>query len=104
VQQIPTPGTWIGAIRDIDSHTLDSDEKLHKGDIMVVYSDGVTEAMNDASQQFGIERLTEELDKAPNGPCDQIRDYLISRVRSWMKDQKDDITLVVMRYQGATNP
>jgi phosphoserine phosphatase RsbU/P len=99
VDQLPTPGTWIGAAGNIDGHTVNTDEKLHRGDVMLLYSDGITEAMSPSGEQFGIERLKEELNKA-EGSTEEIRDHIIACVRRWSSDQKDDITLMVLRYHG----
>ncbi len=97
---VTTPGTWVGAVRNIDSGTTDSEQYLEPGDLLVLYTDGVTEAMNEVQQQFGIERLRREVEAVAERTVDEIRDHLLSAVRNHSAHQEDDITLVVLRYRG----
>jgi serine phosphatase RsbU (regulator of sigma subunit) len=103
-ETIATPGTWLGIKPDISKATVDTTCQLLDGDVMVLYTDGITEAMNRKHEQFGIERLSEIVrDHAGMAATsvDAIRDEVVRQVHAWIGggEQGDDITLVVMRYQ-----
>ena len=100
VTTVSTPGTWIGARRDIRRGTVDSTLELSDGDVVLLHTDGATEIRNDAGEQFGLDRLVQALSKIGDREAVAIRDDLLGTVRSWGKAE-DDITLVVLRYRRA---
>jgi serine phosphatase RsbU (regulator of sigma subunit) len=101
VEQIPTLGTWVGATRDIDEANQYSRCVLRDGDVLLLYTDGVIEARNAAGQQFGIERLSNELCRLSHRPATEIRDGLCAAVTSFMAAQNDDIAILVARYRAS---
>lgn len=70
---------------------------LMKGDLLLLYTDGVIEAHNQKDQLFGKERLKESL--LGQGTSQQIGDQLIEKVSRFSRGavQHDDITLVVLQ-------
>lgn len=78
---------------------------LRPGDTLVLYSDGVTEAMDPDDQMFGISRLRELLVGHHDTPLEALKLIILNAVRSFSRgaNQADDITLVVVRYRGTTN-
>jgi sigma-B regulation protein RsbU (phosphoserine phosphatase) len=101
-ERVHTPGTWLGAIRDISRFSEDTTLELEVGDLMVLYSDGVTEARNSDGLQFGIERLGETIEAARTETVEAIRDRVIATVKAWQAKQEDDISIVVVRRLAAT--
>lgn len=95
---IPTAGPWVGGMSDVGHVTVDSRLKLEDGDLMVLYTDGVTEAMNEAGQQFGMDRLTAAVEALRGQPVARIRDKILEEVAAFSPRQEDDITLLVMRH------
>ncbi len=91
-------GTWIGARPDISRVTVDSSFFLEDGDLVVLYTDGVTEAMSSDRRQFDIERLWDAVERLQDERPEVIRDKLLVDVRAWMHEQDDDMTLLVMRH------
>jgi len=75
---------------------------LHQGDILVVYSDGLTEAQNQRKEMFGEERLLEIIEReAPSG-SHAFQQRFLEAVEEFTQGmpQADDITfLVVEKYQ-----
>jgi sigma-B regulation protein RsbU (phosphoserine phosphatase) len=67
---------------------------------MLLYTDGITEAMNDSGKQFGLERLSAALIEVQSAKVEDIRDHVLESVTKWTKDQSDDVTLVVVRQVG----
>jgi serine phosphatase RsbU (regulator of sigma subunit) len=95
---IQTPGTWIGAARDIDAASRDSVFELKKGDLMLLYTDGLTEAKNRQGEQFGLDRVAAVVARLAKEPVEAIRDALLAEVRAWMPKQEDDLTFLIARH------
>ncbi len=98
-QVIETPGTWLGAIRDVSRFTGDSQLMLEDGDLLVLYTDGVTEAMNEDGEQFGQQRLVALVERLRDLPVDRIVELVFEAVEAHMRRQDDDLTLLVIRYR-----
>ena len=75
---------------------------LEPGDLVVVCSDGVTEARNLEGEEFGRERLVTALAQAHGARADTALDALLGAVRKYSAGtaQSDDITALVLRYGG----
>jgi sigma-B regulation protein RsbU (phosphoserine phosphatase) len=77
-------------------HTL----RLDKKDFVIFYTDGVTEALNEAGEDFGMERLQQAIAGTDQScTAHQILEMLLHSLREFMgsADQYDDITLLVAR-------
>ena len=75
--------------------------QLAPGEGLVIYTDGVSEAMNAAGQMFGTQRLRRILRAlAPEVPARAVTARVMSAVRVFVEDypQSDDITLLVLRW------
>jgi sigma-B regulation protein RsbU (phosphoserine phosphatase) len=68
---------------------------LEPGDLVVLYTDGVTESMDRDHQPFGVERLTNVLAAAPQGVA-AVGEAILAAVREHAvgRSQSDDITIV----------
>jgi phosphoserine phosphatase RsbU/P len=73
--------------------------KLLPGDVLVLYSDGVTEAMDASNEEFGEERLSAFLNKNRSMDPERLVEALIRAVHEFSKDGKpgDDVTVAVIR-------
>jgi sigma-B regulation protein RsbU (phosphoserine phosphatase) len=100
-EHIQTPGTWLGGMRDVSRVTKDSKLELAPGDLMALYTDGITEAMNAKGVQFGDERLTHILEENRTESAAVVRDRVIEAVQAWQDRQDDDISVVVIRRPPA---
>lgn len=77
---------------------------LSKGGAVVVYTDGVTDALNSQGEDFGETRLIECLNSLPNGAGAEVIGSLICKsVAEWTAgmDQFDDITILVLSVERA---
>ena len=72
---------------------------LEAGDVLVAFTDGVTEALNIAEEEFGEDRLKALLRGVIHLPAKEISARIAEGLRSWIKDtdQYDDLTFVVMK-------
>jgi sigma-B regulation protein RsbU (phosphoserine phosphatase) len=97
--KLATGGAVIGVFEHFgyEEETLD----MQSGDLLFAYTDGVTEAMNLAGEEYGEERLLLELAAATNSSADEIRDRVVGRLKEWCAGarQHDDLTLVVLKIK-----
>lgn len=75
---------------------------LAPGDTVVLYTDGVTEAIDDVEEEFGMERLQNVFTDKPPQDARDANDAIFSAVRGFVGEtpQFDDITCVTFRYRG----
>ena len=98
VEQLPTMGdSMVGALDGLEYH--ESTLKLEKGDALVMYTDGVTEAMNIDYKQFGEERLKDTLEDVAMHNCQEMVEAIKLDVSSFAGDaeQSDDITVLTLK-------
>ena len=76
--------------------------KLEPGDTLVLFSDGVTEAMDPAEQLFGVPRLREVLTGHMQTPLDELQQIVLQSVENFAHgaSQADDLTLLLVRYRA----
>jgi sigma-B regulation protein RsbU (phosphoserine phosphatase) len=77
--------------------------QLQPGDTVVVFSDGVSEALDKAGEEFGDDRLCAAVTAALARPPQEILDALIDAVRVFAAGaaQNDDMTALIVRYTRA---
>lgn len=97
-------GFPLGLIENIDDFVSYTDVQLNPGDVVVLYTDGITEAENMNGEQYGLERLCEAIKQNWQGSAAEIRQAAIADVRQHIGAQTiyDDITLVVLKQKGET--
>jgi serine phosphatase RsbU (regulator of sigma subunit) len=92
-------GAWIGARRDIAHATRSQSLTLEPGDRVVLYTDGVIEAMDARGQQFSLERAIALLEAERGSPDEVLCNNLVEAARRFATLQQDDMTVVVLSYQ-----
>ncbi len=75
--------------------------KLNAGDIIVFYTDGVTETKNEKEEEFGTERLKQVIDNSHKLGALQIQESIQEAVKDFTSDlnQADDLTLLVIKVK-----
>jgi sigma-B regulation protein RsbU (phosphoserine phosphatase) len=75
--------------------------QLQSGDVLVVYTDGVTEALNPAGVEFGEEKLRSIVTESLQLPARELAEEIIAKVLRWQAQaaQHDDITLIVVKVK-----
>ena len=95
-------GMIVGVFDEIDfeEQTL----TLQPGDVLVVFSDGVSEALNPQGEQFEDARILETLTETTAGNAQERLQALFASVRAFTAGapQSDDVTVLVVCYLGAT--
>ncbi len=94
-------GFPIGLDADIAEFVAETVVQLHSGDVVVLYTDGITEAENMEQVLYGLDRLIEVIQINWQGTAAEIRQGVIEDVRSHIGEQKvfDDITLLVLKQK-----
>jgi sigma-B regulation protein RsbU (phosphoserine phosphatase) len=90
-------GTVIGLFPDFPFK--EAEIQLQSGDILVAFTDGISEAMNHAEEEFDEERLMEAIRTCPSRSAANISSFILEHVDAFTAgaDQHDDMTIVVMR-------
>lgn len=97
IEVIPTTGTWLGIADKINQSQKDISIELKDGDIILLYTDGITEATNKSGKMYGQERLEQALDQYADLPINKIRDKIMAEVNTFQEEQQDDMTVVVIK-------
>lgn len=97
--QLKTGGMVIGLFEDCsyDEDTV----QLQSGDLLITYTDGLTEALNRHDEEFGEERLCRLLISMKSLSAAEIRTKLIEHIQQWCADtaQHDDLTFVLLKVK-----
>jgi sigma-B regulation protein RsbU (phosphoserine phosphatase) len=95
-------GTFpVGLVPEADYVTARIE--LQHDDTLILFSDGVTEAMNPDEQMFEVSRLRGVLHGQQDVPLDQLQKSIFEAVKNFTRgaNQGDDITLLLVRYRAA---
>jgi two-component system, sensor histidine kinase ChiS len=94
-------GFPVGLEADITEFVAQTQVQLHPQDVVVLYTDGITEAENLAGEQYGIDRLCEVVRVNRQHSAQQIKQAVVDDVRSHIGQQKvyDDITLLILKQK-----
>ncbi|BAP57979.1 response regulator receiver domain-containing protein [Thioploca ingrica] len=94
-------GFMIGFMEDISAWLSQTQILLNSGDMIVLYTDGITEAVNSAGEYYGLERLCEIMLRHQQQTVAEIRQAVINDVHQHIGQQKlfDDITLLIIKQK-----
>jgi serine phosphatase RsbU (regulator of sigma subunit) len=92
-------GFPVGLVDDIADFIGMTERRIEKGDVVVLYTDGITEASNMQREQYEVERLCQIIQANYEKSAEQIKQAIIDDVMVYIGDQEifDDITLVVIK-------
>ena len=99
-EMLRTPGTFLAITDDIDHVNSEEHWTVQRGDLLVLLTDGVTEAENSAGKPFGYERVVEAIEARATQPVVTIQNALFDAVTKHSPTLADDCTIVVLRYVG----
>jgi serine phosphatase RsbU (regulator of sigma subunit)/predicted enzyme related to lactoylglutathione lyase len=96
LERLAPTGTVLGLFKEWDCTVAES--CLHSGDVLLLYSDGITETFDDADQEFGEERLIAALRRHRELPALDLLAAVVDEVRAFStREQHDDITAIVAK-------
>jgi sigma-B regulation protein RsbU (phosphoserine phosphatase) len=98
-RQLSSGGTVVGIFED--SAYEQATVQMRAGDVLLAYTDGLSEALDLRGEEFGEARIREALAETSLKSVGEIRDEVVRRVREWCLDapQHDDLTFVVMKVK-----
>lgn len=95
-------GLGLGILRNFNFHKYVqvNEFKYQAGDVLVLYTDGITEACNDEKEQFGFERLQSALTKHADQSPDAIQQGIINDLYDFCGKESlnDDYTLLIVKF------
>jgi PAS domain S-box-containing protein len=94
---VPTTGALLGVFENAELSELEL--SLGPGDVMVLYTDGVSEVRNEAGQ-LGEEGVAAAVARAAGGTASEIADAIEEAVRNKDPEPRDDIAILVVRVTG----
>ncbi len=102
VEQLASGGLPLGIKRDAEYR--EGRTQLQMGDVLVIYSDGVTEAASPSGEEFGPTRLYEVVSRNIDASAAGVRDRIESALTKFSQGTQaaDDITLVIVKRQAET--
>ena len=102
VEQLASGGLPLGIKRDAEYR--EGRTQLQLGDVLVIYSDGVTEAASPSGEEFGPTRLYEVVSRNIDASAAGVRDRIESALTKFSQGTQaaDDITLVIVKRQSET--
>ena len=96
-EEILIRGLPLGGLKN---ETFDIQKrKFNKGDVLVLLSDGLPEAENDAGELYDYERVIDLISKNASKSAEELKSKLIGEVDIWLKGgiPEDDVTIVVIK-------
>jgi sigma-B regulation protein RsbU (phosphoserine phosphatase) len=99
VARLTKGGTVVGLF---DAAAYDEEERrMEHGDLLVIFSDGVSEAMSATDDEFGDDRLIDAVVAAGRDSAQAVVDNLLESLKAFTHGapQSDDVTVVVVRYR-----
>lgn len=99
---LPARGPLLGA--SVASQYSSRQAQLRPGDVIVWYTDGLTEARDSAGKLYGVQRLSATMQSNAQLSAEGLRDAILADVRAFSagQPQRDDITVVVAEFSSAS--
>jgi serine phosphatase RsbU (regulator of sigma subunit) len=98
IERLGSTCTVLGLFKEWDCSL--GENTFHAGDTLVLYTDGVTEAFNEADEEFGEKRLMEAIRRYRDRSSRDLITAIVEDVRQFSPhEQHDDITLIVAKCQ-----
>ncbi len=97
-QKLTTGGTVVGIFPDADYQ--EERLSLAPGDMLLAYTDGIIECVNEYGEEFGEERLINLVNENRSLSAENIQRVVVERVLDWAfeEERDDDMTLIVAKF------
>ncbi|MCP4347148.1 MAG: SpoIIE family protein phosphatase [Desulfobacterales bacterium] len=97
---IKTKGIYLNFKKDISKATKNNEFCLESGDILVLYTDGLTEAENQDGKMLDIDGFVRLVEKHAHQEPEAMKDIIMADVINWCNDKRaDDMSLVVVKMK-----
>jgi sigma-B regulation protein RsbU (phosphoserine phosphatase) len=100
VRRLEAGGLVVGLIRDVQY--AEESVTLEAGDLLLTYTDGISEAMTAGDEEWGEERMLDAAEKVRNGTAAEILAAIFSAADEFTAGapQHDDMTLLVLKVES----
>lgn len=100
LDRLASTGTLVGLFQEWDCSMREC--QVFPGDVLVLYTDGVTEGYNEKGEEFGDGGLIAALEKNRTLRCGELLNAIAKDIRAFSgpQEQHDDITLIVAKFQS----
>jgi len=100
IERLSPTATVLGLFEDWDC--VVADRTLHEGDVLVIYTDGISEASPDEDHEFGEPRLIEVIRSHQRQSSSDVLQAIVAAVQNFSQGvQADDMTLITARCNSA---
>jgi len=100
VEQLASTSTLLGLFKEWNCSMRE--QELSPGDVLALYTDGITEASNERGEEFGDGFLIESLRQHRHLSCQGLLAAIVDRVRGFSsQEQHDDITAIVAKFRAS---
>jgi len=95
-----------GAAAKFDELLEEKRIQLDTGDVIVFYTDGITEAMNTSSDLFGESRLSQIVEEHGHLESEELRERILREIEAFVgsADQHDDMTMILVKIEELARP
>ena len=92
-------GVVLGLVDDLRGRISEEVLTLQPGDVVCLYTDGATEAPNQAGEEFGLERVAAAVRDGPSDPASVVERVMtaVDAFSEGTGEQHDDLTVVALR-------
>src|SRR5690606_16379215 len=99
-EELATSGIALGVLPQAE--IPEAETEIRPGDVLVIYTDGVTEAMDMEMVEFGLERMKAAIGDPAGVSASVVQDRVVAAVSNHMGEQPqwDDFTLLVAKRAG----
>ncbi len=81
---------------------MEEERTIHPNDLVLIYSDGITEAMNERKEEFGDEKLQEIIEHNSGNSARELIDRIIAAANLHFGNasQNDDMTIIIIKRKA----
>ncbi len=103
VERLTEGGMFVGLLPNLEYERLTA--ILHEGDLLVLYTDGITEQENASGDDYGVDRLEQEVTPRRDWPLEKLIAHVTAQVSAWAAGVpvSDDQTIVMVRRSNGLN-
>ncbi len=95
---IRTRGVYLNLKKDVSGAVRNAEFRLDPGDVLVLYTDGLTEAVTPDGRMLDIDGFVNIVERHASEPPGRMKDMILTDVRKWCDDKrKDDMSIVVIK-------
>jgi len=95
LETIETKGMWIGIVDDLKGMVENDKLALHSGDTMLLFSDGITEALDEDGNMYSEEKLSSILQELGEESPEFIKSKILKSLEKYTCN--DDVTFVILK-------